>query len=657
MDILAAPPFVATSLLWQPRPDSFMLTVICKATFDLLPGMSALAPEQDLPNETDDYWNDDERRSLHAASDRVPFKRRADVVVIGHAYAPGSVPVSSLVVRLVVGSVDKAIEVNADRAWTQEGQLREKAPFLKMPLRWERAAGGPETSNPVGVRADARPDMYGQVMVPNLQPPGSYVARLGEPIAPIGLGPIAPSWPARRAMLHRHAGYWNHRTWFERPLPEDIDAAFFNVAPADQQVDELRSDERLVLENLHAEHPRLVTSLPGLSPRAVVERFGAGAQAVRLRCDTLCIDTDRGVCSLVWRGQVPLSRADEPGRVMISAEGGERVDTVATVEVGELRPATALPFGGSLADVQDAAVQTIFASTPVAVGPALPFQKGGSPWSAAALAMAVAKAGGGAAERGEDDGTGTLFGTVKRVADVLPFAGSMQEEPLEQPTARLVLPMQAALPRVVEALPAPIVEPEPVRWEKDDEEAGTPTVAPPAMIGPLATAEMADRETAPKAEEPVAPVEETAPMAAEPEPADLPIERVAEIQAEIAEERAPRAEVLREHELTEEVWAATERHWARAIEEEAGRGASKLRRASDAAYVAAVERFRGAITGEEYARIMIGLERGRANQELDALRIQRPALMRIVRIWTKKVAGDVRLGKEVRGVMAGMREG
>src|SRR4051812_42454102 len=107
MDILASPPFRATSLVWQPRPGAWVLTVVCKATFVLLPGESKVARDPDPPNDTDDHWNDDEDRSLHGASDLVPFKRRADVVLVGHAYAPEMRPVSSLIARLVTAGLDK----------------------------------------------------------------------------------------------------------------------------------------------------------------------------------------------------------------------------------------------------------------------------------------------------------------------------------------------------------------------------------------------------------------------------------------------------------------------------------------------------------------------------------------------------------------------
>jgi hypothetical protein len=120
-----------------------MLMVACKATYVLLPAQAILAREQDPLNETDDHWNDDEQCSLQAASDLAPFKRRADVFLVGHAHAPRMQPVSSLVARLIVGDVDKAIEVHTARAWTQDGHLLEGPLFTRMPLRYELAGGGP----------------------------------------------------------------------------------------------------------------------------------------------------------------------------------------------------------------------------------------------------------------------------------------------------------------------------------------------------------------------------------------------------------------------------------------------------------------------------------------------------------------------------------
>src|SRR5690349_18403263 len=102
MEIVSISPLRTSSLRWQILSDAWVLTVVCKATYVLAPTESPLAPEQEEPNEDDTYWNDDPARSLHAATDLVPFKLRADVLLVGHAFAPGERPVRSLVARMVI---------------------------------------------------------------------------------------------------------------------------------------------------------------------------------------------------------------------------------------------------------------------------------------------------------------------------------------------------------------------------------------------------------------------------------------------------------------------------------------------------------------------------------------------------------------------------
>ncbi len=343
MELFSTSPLQSSYLLFRQSSGEWAQTVVCKATYVLSPGLSTLAAEQEPPNEEDNHWNDDASRSLYAPSDLVPFKPRADVILVGSAFAPGPGPVQSLLVRLAAARIDKSLEVVGDRA-SRNGIPQEPARFSTMPLRYERAAGGPETWNPVGVNPHLRPDAQGLVRLPNLQPPPAPGRDPRTPIAPVGFGPIAPSWPGRAAKLGRHHGYFADRSWRQRPLPETIDTSFFNAAPPDQQAAELRDDERIVLENLHREHPQLVTMLPGLHPRAFVESGGAVRQEIKMRCDTLWIDTDRSICTLTWRGILPLSRADEPGRVVILLE--ERSQRLSQADVERLLgiPSTAISF-------------------------------------------------------------------------------------------------------------------------------------------------------------------------------------------------------------------------------------------------------------------------------------------------------------------------
>jgi len=314
MHVLSACPLRVASLVWQPRQGASALTVVCKATYLLAPGTTSLASLQEEPYPLDAYWNDDPRASLRHAGDLAPFKRRADVLLFGHAYAPGGQSVTALTARLVVGEIDKSIAVYGDHVFTPDGRIGARSTFTKMPLRWERAAGGRDTANPVGIPPDAS-------LVPNLQAPETRLESRKDRVGPVGFGPVAPAWPGRLAHLRGRAANWDPARWHERPLPDDLDAGYFNAAPPDQQTADIPPDVRLVLTNLHPEHARLVTSLQPIVPRAIYSSGNGPAQEIRLRCDTLCIDTDRVIVSLTWRGILPLDHPAQLGQIMVTAEG------------------------------------------------------------------------------------------------------------------------------------------------------------------------------------------------------------------------------------------------------------------------------------------------------------------------------------------------
>src|SRR4051812_22973725 len=123
MDVVSICPLAVASRVWPSVHGELTLTVVCKATYLLAPAECPLHPHQGPPNEEDTYWDDDPRRSLSSASDLVPFKPRADVVLVGSAFAPGGRPAQSTVARLVLGEIDKAVEAFADRAFRQTGEL------------------------------------------------------------------------------------------------------------------------------------------------------------------------------------------------------------------------------------------------------------------------------------------------------------------------------------------------------------------------------------------------------------------------------------------------------------------------------------------------------------------------------------------------------
>ncbi len=412
MEIVPLTPLTTSSLLWRPRPSTWVLTVVCKATFRLEPGQSTLAPRQDPVIDADEFWDDSEKRSLRFANEVVPTKPRAEVLLVGHAFAPGGQAVRSLTTRMIISDVDKSIEIHLDRHFGHDGAVHDGNRFSRMPIVYERAAGGPDLWNPVGVVPGAR-DGYGRIQLPNLQIPGTHIASPGDITEPVGYGPLAPGWPVRSQKLGGRTGVSFLHDLRAAPLPEGLDYVFFQAAPLDQRLDVLRDGERILLENLHPSHPRLHTALPGIRPRAFVEGRAGGPSVVEMRADTLCIDTDRGLCTLVFRGLVPLAHAAEPGRILIAMEQGTQSLSHAEVEQiarehgaprGKERPAAGPTWSAS--DESEEVGQTLFVGfdSPPPATATLPFASTAGAMAPAAAATPGLKASGGlpfAAQQGE----------------------------------------------------------------------------------------------------------------------------------------------------------------------------------------------------------------------------------------------------------------
>jgi hypothetical protein len=316
VDTVSLCPLAVGSVLWQPDATGWTLSAVVKATFSLEHGKEPILTDAQDPIGGDRFFADDKRFSLATMNDLVPFKPRVDVTLVGHAFAPGMKPVEALVARLCVGDLDKSVGLVGDRVWVDGPDGMEPAAptqFVKMPLRWERAARSAD--NPVGLDLTAAP-VGGALALPNLEP---VEDEEGGGLA-VGFGPIAPAWGARRRRLS--AG---HATWadtLEGPAPAGFDFGFFNAAPADQQIELLRYGSRIELSHLHPRVARLETRVPALRPKAFLVHARTGkAEELSLRCDTLAIDTDRSVLTLTWRGLCSLAGGrDDVGTLVVAIE-------------------------------------------------------------------------------------------------------------------------------------------------------------------------------------------------------------------------------------------------------------------------------------------------------------------------------------------------
>lgn len=314
-------PFTVGTSVWQAQDGAWTLTVCVRGTFSLVHGREAVLAEAQEPVTGDRYYKNGggiRGASLYAASEIVPYKPRADVLLVGSAFAPEQTPVDALIARITVEELDKSIGIIGDRRWSPGPDGLEPSapvPFRSMPLRYERATRAPD--NPVGFDLASTP-VQGELALPNFE----AVDDAPDAGHTLGFGPVSPSAATRRALLQPDGLAWVMEG-AKGPMPRGFDFAFYNAAPRDQQIDLLRHSTTIVLENLHREHARFVAKLPHVRPRTfLVSGDAEVGLEVALRCDTLWIDTDRALMSLSWRGLLGIGTAEAEGldTLVVAAE-------------------------------------------------------------------------------------------------------------------------------------------------------------------------------------------------------------------------------------------------------------------------------------------------------------------------------------------------
>lgn len=332
------------------------VTAIVKAAFWFAPEAAmGPAPPEEI-HFADVHYNGDRRRSLWAASDLVPYRPRADVVLTGHArFRAEDFLLAGSARFAVIGEepvLDKTIQLIGDRS------TGSTSPLGLVPLVYERAFGGDGwNDNPVGTGSAAG------TAPPNLVDPAN-------PRQTVGFGPLASAWPARDRLLREV-----DRRGLGQPIteiPDDFDWNYFQCAPADQRTDFLLGDEWILLDNLHPTLPRARSRLPGAQGlgRVYGLRRPNDVEPIALNADDLHIDADRGRCTITWRGSfaVPSPEALSGITVMVAVEmGGQPVawpDPAARTGPRARLP----PSGGPTITLGDA--------VPALGGPTMPFIPG-----------------------------------------------------------------------------------------------------------------------------------------------------------------------------------------------------------------------------------------------------------------------------------------
>lgn len=249
-----------------------------------------------------------------AVLDACMSKKRGEVLVAGKAYAARGEPTAATSVRVQIGSVDKQLYVIGDRQWKTTGPS-DPAPFVEMPVTWERAFGGEGFArNPLGKGfKPAQVDGRKEHPLPNVEDPKQLVRSPGDRPEPVGLGPLDQSWPQRM----ERAGTYD-REWLETRFPgfaKDFDWEFWNCAPPDQRIQGYFAlDERFRIEGMHPAQRAIESRLPGITARLFVIRKREDGEEEMVeaasRLDTVYLfpGIERGLC--VFRGMVPTVEDD-----------------------------------------------------------------------------------------------------------------------------------------------------------------------------------------------------------------------------------------------------------------------------------------------------------------------------------------------------------
>jgi len=292
--------------------------VIVKGTFMIRPdGTTQPAPEQVPVRQELKHRGDPPSTSLLYESDLVLSKQNTDILLDGHAYAPGGRDASQVDVMMQVGKIKKIARVQGDRAWTPGLlglKLTDPLPFRKMPLTWERAFGGTDLisenkklhdwdpRNPVGAGFGVQAEHVVGRKAPNIEDPAHLVTSWKDRPRPIGFGPVARHWLPRR----KYAGTYDEKWEKERQplLPRDFDERFNQIAPEDQQAQGfLKGGEPVELFNL-SPSGYLKFALPKVALRFET-RIADAETEHRAALHTVLLEPDVPRVVMVWQTSVP----------------------------------------------------------------------------------------------------------------------------------------------------------------------------------------------------------------------------------------------------------------------------------------------------------------------------------------------------------------
>lgn len=308
-------PFAAGFALFPDIQGRDTLYLMVKATF--LIGKKWLLADQQLPlSQGDEYWGEPGISSLKDINEYHIGKPATDILMYGLACSRDERPVRQMDVGLGVGVIHKVARVFGERYW-QSQQISTPAPFVNMPLVYERSFGGQdlvdgqirasELRNPVGKGFCGKKmtvNIEG-MLLPNIESPINLIGHWHDTPAPIGFGPLAPNWNPRAGLGGTYDQDW--QTQRAPYLPDDYDPGFLNAAPLDQIYPGfLQGGEPIQIVGMHPDGD-FQFNLPyvGLSNKTIIkdELFSAP-----FHLETLSLYPNQKTLAMTWRAAIPCFR-------------------------------------------------------------------------------------------------------------------------------------------------------------------------------------------------------------------------------------------------------------------------------------------------------------------------------------------------------------
>jgi hypothetical protein len=301
--------FAADRSWVRDRDGAEVWLVAVKGTFEIEPdGTTKVADDQVEIYLSPKYSGEPGKSSLLYDLDLPRTKVTTDVLLNGHAYAPGGLAATTVQAGFRIGDLQKYLRVTGDRVW-RSGllgiNLGKCEPFTRVPISYERSYGGTDTKakepkwdprNPVGTGFVARRKHLAGQLAPNIHAASTGWTRFSR-ARPAGFGAIPSNWLPRV----KFAGTCDAKWEAERAplLPEDFDDRFYQCAPPDQQTKQfLKGGEQVELHNL-TPNGYLAFQLPRVVLGFETD-FGSEKVYHRANIHTVVLEPDFPRVLMVW---------------------------------------------------------------------------------------------------------------------------------------------------------------------------------------------------------------------------------------------------------------------------------------------------------------------------------------------------------------------